>query len=60
MKLQINFKTPDVLGQLTREWYSDEEWAAINKAAKKFIRYGEEITCILDTEKKTMTIAEYD
>jgi len=56
MKVQLTFKTPDVVDEAVKEIESQEEAAIVNNLACKWIDYGEYITVEIDTEKETCVV----
>ncbi len=67
MKIQLTFKTPDVLDQLQRKSYSDQDISddelndEIEKAEKilaKWIKWSEYLTVEFDLENQTAKILE--
>lgn len=55
MKFLITFKTPDVI-EYAADNYPEENREEIREAAKKFVTYGEYITVLFDSQKKTATV----
>lgn len=55
MVLKLTFKTPDVLDQFDSVECSSTQDKAI-EVAKKFIKYGEYVTLLVDTINETVTV----
>lgn len=54
MTFTLMFKTPDVLDQLHNDFYGADLEEAM-RFAEKFVKYGECIKIVFDTEKQTVT-----
>lgn len=55
MKFLITFKTPDAI-EYAADNYDEEQREEIREAAKKFVTYGEYVTILFDSKKKTATV----
>lgn len=59
MKVNVNFKTPDVLyWPCERLSLTDDELDAVKKIASRYISCDEYLTVCIDTEKDTMEIVK--
>lgn len=67
MKFRLTFKTPDVLDQMVdqfepapvgHETGETDEFYDATQFAKRYVKYGEEITIEFDTEKGTAVAVE--
>jgi len=57
MIYELTFKTPDVLEQFDSIECTHEQERA-TELAKKYLKYGECVTLLVDTDKQTVTVEE--
>ena len=55
MVFEIHFKTPDALCEVLKD-LDEEEQEIAKSVCSKWVRYGENITVIVDTEKETCEV----
>lgn len=56
MRFCLTFKTPDVIDQIDKEDYSEDEWEQIQDMVSRHVEYGEYVVVEFDTEKDTKMV----
>lgn len=57
MKVMLTFKTPDVIHEACED-LTEEEEEEVEEICKRWIKYEEYISVVVDTEAKTCTVLD--